>query len=59
MSGPHDVSVARTVLVGVTGGVAIYKSVELVRGLNSVGLTISNDPDIACLVIHPMPDDAA
>lgn len=33
--------------------------VELVRGLNSVGLTISNDPDIACLVIHPMPDDAA
>ncbi len=38
MSGPHDVSVARTVLVGVTGGVAIYKSVELVRGLVKDGL---------------------
>jgi phosphopantothenoylcysteine synthetase/decarboxylase len=28
----------RTVLVGVTGGIAIYKAVELVRGLVKDGL---------------------
>ena len=30
--------------------------VELVRGLNLVGLTLSNDPTLGCLVIHPAPD---
>ncbi len=29
--------------------------VELIRGLNLVGLTISNDPTLGCLVIHPVP----
>jgi len=33
--------------------------VELIRGLNLVGLTISNDPTLGCLVIHPVPDGAA
>lgn len=33
MSELPSVSAARTVLVGVTGGIAIYKAVELVRGL--------------------------
>lgn len=30
--------------------------VELIRGLNLVGLTLSNDPTLGCLVIHPAPD---
>ena len=33
--------------------------VELVRGLNLIGLTLSNDPTLGCLVIHPVPDGAA
>jgi len=35
VAGPHE---ERTVLVGVTGGIAIYKAVELVRGLVKDGL---------------------
>ena len=41
MNGPPTtppVSADRTVLVGVTGGIAIYKAVELVRGLVKDGL---------------------
>lgn len=30
--------------------------VELVRALNTAGLTLSNDPTLGCLVIHPVPD---
>ena len=32
-AGAPTIHAARTVLVGVTGGIAIYKAVELVRGL--------------------------
>jgi phosphopantothenoylcysteine decarboxylase/phosphopantothenate--cysteine ligase len=38
MSEAASTPVARTVLVGVTGGIAIYKAVELVRGLVKDGL---------------------
>ena len=38
MSGQPGTSADRTVLVGVTGGIAIYKAVELVRGLVKDGL---------------------
>ena len=38
MSSPAASRPERTVLVGVTGGIAIYKAVELVRGLVKDGL---------------------
>ncbi|HMU17365.1 MAG TPA: hypothetical protein PKC95_07960, partial [Thauera aminoaromatica] len=36
--------------------------VELLRALNEAGFTLSNDPDVGALVIHPVrpePPDAA
>lgn len=33
--------------------------VELLRALNEAGFTLSNDPTLGCLVIHPVRDGAA
>ena len=46
----------RTVLVGVTGGIAIYKAVELVRGLVGVAMDDLDEALIERPELSPLPE---